>query len=67
MSHSLSEGPADPAVSPESPGRKRRELMLFLFLTVVLFPLLSVALVGGLGFVIWIYQMIMGPPGPPPG
>jgi len=40
-----------------------RDLRAFLFLTVFLAPAVSVALVGGLGFAIWIYQMIAGPPG----
>jgi nitrate reductase NapE len=44
--------------------RRRWELRMFLFLTVVLFPLLSVALVGGYGFAVWIWQMFAGPPGP---
>lgn len=39
------------------------ERRAFLFITVVLFPLLSVMLVGGLGLVIWVSQMIFGPPG----
>lgn len=47
--------------------RKRREILLFLFITVVLFPLLSVMIVGGFGFAVWIYQMFAGPPGPPAG
>ena len=47
--------------------RKRREILLFLFITVVLFPLLSVMIVGGFGFAVWIYQMFAGPPGPPGG
>ena len=38
---------------------------MFLFLTVVLAPVLAVAVVGGYGFVVWILQMIYGPPGPP--
>ena len=42
---------------------KKEELRAFLFITVVLFPLLSVIVVGGLGFAIWISQMIFGPPG----
>lgn len=42
---------------------KHTELLVFLFLTVVLAPLLSVLLVGGYGFVIWITQLLMGPPG----
>lgn len=41
---------------------KRRELTLFLFITVVLFPLLSVMIVGGYGFGVWIWQMFNGPP-----
>lgn len=43
--------------------RRRRELAAFLFLTVVLAPLLSVLIVGGYGFAIWVAQMILGPPG----
>ena len=42
---------------------KKRELLAFLFLTVVLAPALSVILVGGYGFSIWMYQIVAGPPG----
>jgi len=42
---------------------KQTELLVFLFLTVVLAPLLSVVLVGSYGFVVWISQLLMGPPG----
>lgn len=42
---------------------KNTEIRLFIFLTVVLFPLLSVMLIAGYGFAIWISQMIFGPPG----
>ncbi len=42
---------------------KKDELRMFIFITVVLIPLLSVMLIGGYGFVIWILQMIYGPPG----
>ncbi len=44
---------------------KRREWLLFLFLTVMLAPALAVAVVGGYGFLVWMYQLIAGPPGPP--
>ncbi|MEN1944300.1 periplasmic nitrate reductase, NapE protein [Luteimonas sp. MJ293] len=44
---------------------RRRELLMFLFLTVVLFPLISVMVVGGYGFAVWIWQIFNGPPGPP--
>ena len=55
---------ADDAARPQV--SRRRELAMFLFLSVVLAPVVAVALVGGYGFVVWILQMIYGPPGPPP-
>ncbi|MGI0118101.1 periplasmic nitrate reductase, NapE protein [Zooshikella sp. RANM57] len=45
--------------------QKHEELLLFLFLTVILAPLLSVIFVGGFGFIVWISQILTGPPGPP--
>ncbi|MGU9956455.1 MAG: periplasmic nitrate reductase, NapE protein [Arenicellales bacterium WSBS_2016_MAG_OTU3] len=55
------------AQQPESIGssRKQLEIRTFILLTVVLAPVLAVALVGGLGFSIWIFQIFSGPPGPP--
>lgn len=36
----------------------------FLLITVVLFPVLSVAFVGGYGFIVWAMQVFfLGPPG----
>ncbi|MCD1595163.1 periplasmic nitrate reductase, NapE protein [Thalassospira xiamenensis] len=49
----------------DSGTRRKTELRCFVLLAVVLAPVLTVALVGGLGFSIWIYQMFAGPPGPP--
>lgn len=43
--------------------QKIKERRLFVFIIVFLFPLLSIALVGGYGFAIWMYQLLMGPPG----
>lgn len=40
---------------------KKKERNAFLFITVVLFPLLSVAIVGGYGFIIWMSQLLFGP------
>lgn len=45
-----------------SPVQRKAERRVFLFLTVVLAPVLAVAVVGGYGFMIWIYQMFAGPP-----
>lgn len=49
---------------PPVASTKRDETRLFVFLIVFLFPILSVALVSGYGFIVWIVQMIFGPPGP---
>ena len=46
----------------DSGTRRKTELRCFVLLAVVLAPVLAVALVGGLGFSIWIYQMFAGPP-----
>lgn len=45
--------------------RKGTELRLFIFLVVFLFPILAVAVVGGYGFIVWMSQLFLGPPGPP--
>ncbi|WP_284205294.1 trimethylamine N-oxide reductase system protein TorE [Psychromonas marina] len=43
---------------------KSSEWKTFFLLTVCLFPVLSVAVIGAYGFSIWFLQMfIMGPPG----
>jgi nitrate reductase NapE protein len=48
------------------PASKRREIMMFLLLAVVIWPFITVAVVGGYGFLVWMTQLIVGPPGPPP-
>lgn len=45
--------------------RRTQELKLFLFIVVLLFPILAVAVVGGYGFAVWMLQIFTGPPGPP--
>jgi len=42
------------------------EIFAFLFLTAVLLPACAVATVGSYGLAVWVYQMLAGPPGPPP-
>ena len=41
---------------------KVEERNSFIFLAVFLAPILSVALVGGYGFIVWIMQILLGPP-----
>jgi periplasmic nitrate reductase NapE len=51
---------------PRAPGsRRRRELITFLVLAFGIWPIVAVGVVGGYGFLVWILQMIFGPPGPP--
>ena len=42
--------------------RKRRELLVFLFLAVVLAPLVAVVTVGGIGLFIWIVEIFGSAP-----
>ena len=45
------------------PDTRAEERRSFLFLTVVMAPVLAVGIVGGYGFIVWMYQLIAGPPG----
>lgn len=53
--------------------RRRRELITFAVLAFGIWPVVAVGVVGGYGFLVWMYQIINGPPGPhevspaPPG
>jgi nitrate reductase NapE len=58
--------------SPESALRqpatqRRRELLVFAALAFGIWPIVAVGVVGGYGFIIWMLQLIFGPPGPPGG
>ena len=53
----------DPASeSIDAPSTRTEELRSFLFFTIVMAPALAVAIVGGYGFLVWMYQLIAGPP-----
>ena len=41
---------------------KRRELLVFAFLAVVLVPVIAVGVVAGWGCLVWMWQLIAGPP-----
>ena len=45
------------------PSTRTEELRSFLFFTVVMAPVLAVMIVGGYGFLVWMYQLVAGPPG----
>ena len=40
---------------------------LFLLLAFGIWPVIAIGVVGGFGFLVWFWQMIFGPPGPPMG
>ena len=42
---------------------KAQELRSFLFLSVVMAPVLAAIFVSGYGFLVWMYQLVVGPPG----
>lgn len=52
------------SLTAEQQLEKKKEWRLYIFIIVFLFPILTVAFVGAMGFSIWFYQLIMGPPGP---
>jgi len=58
--------PVDEAVPAPARSSRRAELFVFLIVTALVWPVVAVGVVGGYGFLVWIYQMIVGPPGPPP-
>ncbi len=45
--------------------RRRVEIITFLVLAFGIWPLVAVGVVGGYGFLVWMLQIIFGPPGPP--
>jgi len=44
---------------------RRQELFAFLALAILIWPLIAVGVVGGYGFIVWMSQLVLGPPGPP--
>ena len=45
--------------------QRRKELLAFLALAFGIWPIVAVAVVGGYGFLVWMWQIVNGPPGPP--
>jgi nitrate reductase NapE len=46
---------------------RRAEFFVFAIIVAFIWPVVAVGVVGGYGFLIWMFQMILGPPGPPGG
>lgn len=60
----ISEGHDMERDAVSSPSR-RSEFVAFIILAVLIWPVLAVGVVGGYGFLVWMFQLIYGPPGPP--
>ena len=39
---------------------------MFVLLAILIWPVIAVGVVGGYGFAVWMWQLVFGPPGPPP-
>ena len=48
-----------------SKSTRRAEILAFIILAILIWPILAVCIVGGYGFLVWMSQIILGPPGPP--
>jgi nitrate reductase NapE len=49
---------------PLGAGSRKRETITFLVLAVLIWPFIAVGVVSGWGFIVWMYYMFTGPPGP---
>jgi nitrate reductase NapE len=56
---------AEQASSAKAPQTRRSELIVFLIIVALIWPVVTVGVVGGYGFAVWMYQLVAGPPGPP--
>ena len=52
---------------PEKVHRASRgaEFLVFAIIAAFIWPVVAVGVVGGYGFLVWMSQLILGPPGPP--
>ena len=53
---------SDPDSATPPPSTRQEELRSFLFFTVVMAPVLAVMIVGGYGLLVWMVQLVAGPP-----
>lgn len=57
--------PENVSAETGEPRTRRDEILAFIILAVVIWPLIAVGVVGGYGFLVWMSQLVFGPPGPP--
>lgn len=44
---------------------QRGERIVFIVLAIVIWPVIAIGVVGGYGFIVWMFQLLTGPPSPP--
>ncbi|WP_458758509.1 periplasmic nitrate reductase, NapE protein [Afipia sp. TerB] len=54
------------AKDPAPPHTRRDEFIVFSIIAALIWPIVAVGIVGGYGFLVWMSQLVLGPPGPPP-
>jgi nitrate reductase NapE len=54
-----------PMANEKRRSQRRVEIITFLVLAFGIWPVVAVGVVGGYGFLVWMLQIIFGPPGPP--
>jgi nitrate reductase NapE len=48
----------------EAPSPRLHEILVFLLLAVLIWTFIAVGVVAGWGFIVWMYYLFTGPPGP---
>ncbi|MBN8189962.1 MULTISPECIES: periplasmic nitrate reductase, NapE protein [Roseobacteraceae] len=59
----MADSSSNPPEGPQAASRQQ-ELLRFFILAFGIWPIVAVGAVGGYGFLVWMYQIIAGPPGP---
>jgi nitrate reductase NapE len=67
MSDTSSKQDAQPTHGSAFGTGRRAEFFVFAIIAAFIWPIVAVGVVGGYGFLIWMTQMVLGPPGPPGG
>ena len=67
MGYTSSKHDAQPTHESAFATSRRTEFLVFAIIVAFIWPVVAVGVVGGYGFLIWMSQLILGPPGPPGG
>ncbi|RAI60062.1 nitrate reductase [Roseicella frigidaeris] len=59
----MADGPRGPEAQPRR-SRWWAEGFVFLLLAVLIWPFIAIGAVAGWGFLVWMYYLFTGPPGP---